>query len=165
MTRVFNLAPFIDRCPIIAQRELTFLALSNHPVIPDGRYVLFEMYCGEPACDCRQAMILVLRTDALRDDEVLAAFTFGWESRDFYRRWLNTVPHGDCAKGDVWAGTHLLPGEPGSAVAEAFLAAFKLFALHPENVERYKRHYHLYRKAHAAAASSRAGRRILPPRE
>ena len=164
MTRVFNLAPFIDRCPIIARRELTFLACANHPIIPDGRYLLFEMYCGEPACDCRQAMILVLRTDALaRENDVLAVMTFGWESSHFYREWLKTVPHGNCAKAEVWAGAHLLPGEPSSRVAEAFLAVFRLFALRPENVERYKSHYRLYRKAHAAAANSRSARRLLPP--
>ena len=149
--KVFNLTPFVDLCPEMAKSEAAYLSCVNHPSIEDGKYLLFEMYCAEPACDCRQVMILVLGdAQAVGQSDVLAAFTFGWESSAFYKKWLRQVPHAPEAETDLWSGAHLLPDTSPSASADAFLAAFRLFIRHPSNVQRYRRHYQLFRHENAA---------------
>src|SRR5688572_14684313 len=100
--RAFQLTPFADRCPAVAQRETALLHCENHPEIPDGTYALLEMYCTVPECDCRQVMVLVLPAGGT--GEVLAAMTYGWEPADFYNRWLDCVPHGLGAKEESWSG-------------------------------------------------------------
>lgn len=140
---------------MVAQRETGLLHCENHPDIPNGIYALFEMYCTEPDCDCRQVLVLVLPTSGSGD--VLAAITFGWEPTDFYHRWLDHVPHGFGAKEEPWSGANMLPGGDCSLHAEAFLRAFRLLVRNRESINRYKRHYRLFRKT--CGASVRRTRR------
>jgi hypothetical protein len=45
---------FRARFPEIAEKETRTITIMNHASIPTGNYGLIEMYCNEPACDCRR---------------------------------------------------------------------------------------------------------------
>ncbi len=68
-----------------------------------GSYLLVENYCADKACDCRKAMINVVK---IGDRPViLGTVGFGWESERYYADWI-----GDKATARMMVGAYLEPG-------------------------------------------------------
>jgi hypothetical protein len=61
------------------------VTLAKNPYLPDGEYAFLEMYCNEPDCDCRKAMIQVIH-----NGKPASIINFGWESDDYYRQWMGS---------------------------------------------------------------------------
>lgn len=128
------------RLPAVAAKETFMVQVLNHPSIPDGTYSFPEMYCDEPACDCRRALIQVWNND--RPGHSLALIGYGWERAAFYRKWYRGQ--------EGWkelVGAHLAVGASQGRHAEEFLAIFLKLLEHRDNVERIRRHYAQFRAA------------------
>src|SRR3990167_8042162 len=78
-------APFHEKFPELARRELRTLISIDDPQLPPGNYLLLEMYCDEPGCDCRRVFLNVFRAESRTFEAVIA---YGWESRKFYAKWM-----------------------------------------------------------------------------
>jgi len=48
-----EILPFYSLCPAIAEPEMRWISIKNHPRLPDGDYGLLDTYCADPNCDCR----------------------------------------------------------------------------------------------------------------
>src|SRR5215211_978244 len=56
--------------------------------IPRGKYPIFEYYCTDDDCDCRQVYLHVMNDATL---ECEAIISFGWEPITFYQQWNHGV--------------------------------------------------------------------------
>lgn len=140
------------RLPEIASKETFVVQILNHPAIPEGIYSFPEMYCNEPDCDCRRALIQVW--DNRKPGHSLALIGYGWEPPAFYRKWF----HGEEGWEEL-VGAELAVGTSQGRHAEDFLAIFRQLLTHPDNAERIRRHYAQFRAAPAARNWSARSRR------
>lgn len=82
--------PFHKFYPDLAARETRNAILNEpHNGLPADTYGFFEMYCDEPGCDCRRVFFTVFSE---RQRKPLAVVAYGWESLDFYARWMKGPP-------------------------------------------------------------------------
>lgn len=135
-------ALFYSRCPDIAERETRTITVVGAPKfgLPAGNYDFLEMYCDEPSCDCRRVFLYVVSSRS-RDAE--AVITYGWESREFYARWMGDD---DPLVMEQLCGPALNHGSPRSALAPAILEMVRQVLLKDAAyVERLKTHYRLFR--------------------
>ena len=108
------------------------------------------MYCEEPGCDCRRVFFTVF-SQRLR--KPLAVIAFGWESADFYARWLNGMP----VDPKLLQGPILDPGSAQSKYAPALLDLIENVVLaDPAYIDRLKRHYRMVREAVSGKCRSSA---------
>jgi hypothetical protein len=106
-----------------------------------GEYGFMEFYCDDPKCDCRRVLIQVVRSDT--GGKVWATINYGWETAEYYARWLGSKEAGREA-----CVASLDPLNPQSEYAPALLRLFNDVAVaDPEYVERLKRHYRMFREA------------------
>jgi hypothetical protein len=134
---------FMQHFPEIAERETrTVTLLQRLPSgLAPGEYSLLEMFCDEPRCDCRRVMFCVFSS---RTKEVEATVAFGWESRDFYVKWMGDD---DPLVIDDLRGPVLNLGSPQSRQAPAILELIETVVLRDRDyIERVKRHYALFRE-------------------
>ena len=107
------------RFPALAARETRSLrVVTAGSPLPPGEYGFIEHYCDDLACDCRRVLIRV--TSAQAPHAVLATINYGWESTDFYTRWM----HGDKEAGREITAASLDPLHPQSRYADHFLDLF-----------------------------------------
>jgi hypothetical protein len=157
---------FHDRFPEIAERETRSIAVLEHDPalrLPVGEYGFLEMFCDEPACDCRRVFFYVV-SSLHRDLEAIVAW--GWETPEFYARWLRDDDPQMIAE---LMGPTLNLGSPQSELAPAILKAVGDVLLNDKAfVRRVKRHYQLFRetvdpsrkpKARRAGSKRRPGSR------
>ena len=57
------MVPFYLVFPEVAKQETRVLHTRNAPHLPDDTYGFVELYCLDPACDCRRVMLHVYRGD------------------------------------------------------------------------------------------------------
>ena len=148
-------APFSERFPDIAARETRSATTAEriHGLPPD-EYGFLELYCDEPGCDCRRVMFFVVSRGRRQPEAVIA---WGWESRDFYARWMHTD---DPEMIRELQGPVLNLGSPQSSHAPALLDLFKNVLLRdPEYVERIKRHYRMFRETIESTSDPRVRRK------
>ena len=133
--------PFQDFYPDLAKREVRTLILpEGDEELPADTYVFFEMYCDEPGCDCRRVFFTVTSE---RHRKRLAVVSYGWESLNFYARWM----HGAPVDPSLLKGPILDPGSPQSKYASALLSLTEHVLLaDPAYIERLQRHYQMVRK-------------------
>jgi len=152
---------FHDRFPIIAEREtrtVTVLRESDFG-LPTGDYGFIEMFCDEPGCDCRRAFFYVVSS---RRRDVEAVIAYGWESREFYARWMRYSDERDIA--DL-QGPVLNLFSPQSKLAPAILELFKKVLLRDRAyVNRVKEHYRIFRAEIDRKGRGRASSRKGEPR-
>lgn len=55
------MTPFYAVYSEVAESETRVLHLCNHRYLPDDSYAFVELYCLDPACDCRRVMLNVYR--------------------------------------------------------------------------------------------------------
>ena len=85
--------PFAERFPELGARETRSVTAIHRPDLPDGEYGFLELYCDEPGCDCRRVMIDVLPPET-GWSKIWATISYGWESLDFYRKWIRLAKTG-----------------------------------------------------------------------
>jgi len=135
---------FHELYPEIAEKETrTITVLQDSDVgLPPGEYGFLEMFCNEPGCDCRRVFLMVM-TPAIKGFAAIVAW--GWEDRDFYRRWMKGPA--DDSDLDELIGPVLNFGSPETYLSEAILdLARKVLLRDTAYVERVKRHYAMFRE-------------------
>src|ERR1700722_2802663 len=133
--------PFVEKFPEMGAKETRFTSVKQRPDLPDGEYGFLEFYCNEPACDCRRVIIQVLRPET-GWGKVWATIGYGWEDLDFYRRWGGA--HSDPVE---MKGPYLDPLNPRSDYSPALLELFRSQIQSTEYVERFQRHYRMFRES------------------
>ena len=119
-----GMSPFWVRFPELAPQETRVLFLPTpQGGLPAGRFGLLELYCDDPACDCRR-VILQVRSET-EPHTILATINYGWESVAFYTKWM----HGDRQAGREIAQASLDPINPQSPLAPDFLRLFQTVVL------------------------------------
>lgn len=146
---------FHEHFPDVAAQEGRSLTLRDDPDIPDGHYALVEMFCDERGCDCRRVLLHVWDLDAPKGRSgSLATISFGWESADFYQRWMGGPMSDDELENLMGPALQWLA--PQSELAPALLRRVVDLALDDEYVARLQRHYAMYRaRIDAPRASTR----------
>lgn len=160
----YGLAPLHTRCPDLAVAETRTFRLRNpEPLLPDDDYGFDEYYCTDPGCDCRRALICVVRRGA--PGQILCAINFGWESEEFYRGKFSFMEPEeiDDAVADVTAGA-LDPHHSRGEGPELLLACFHdMIAGDPDYVARLGRHYAAFRAAESSVPPDEETREEPPP--
>lgn len=104
--------------------------------IPAGCYGLIEFYCHDRTCNCRRVIFQVWAKHL--PGRILATMNFGWESPEFYTRWM----HGDQEAGREISGLTLEHLGEQSSIAQPLLHLVQSTALEdPDYVLRLRRHY------------------------
>jgi hypothetical protein len=127
--------------PEIAANETRTITVLNPKTIPTGQYVLIEMYCNEPACDCRRVFFDVYDVKRRKSMAIVA---YGWESEKFYARWYG---ENDPQTIRDLQGPALNLGSKQSKYAPAFLALIEGILEDSKYVSRLKRHYRIFKDA------------------
>ena len=129
---------FYNKFPEIAEKETRCIIITNKQRgLPNGEYFLVESYCNDPKCDCRRVFI-----NFLHKEEILATVGYGWESLDFYEKWIGEPDMAVDAKGPVLELTG-----PNTKYSETILRLFKEVILKDKQyIERLKRHYDMFKK-------------------
>ena len=140
-------APFHEYCPKDAESETRSIAVVNDPDLPAGDYALLESYCQDPDCDCRRVFLCVRSRR-----RVEAVIAFGWESRNFYARWMGSRDPRDI---DQFKGPCLNLMSPQSDLAPALLRAVQDVLEDASYVASLKRHYAMFKQALRAPAAKR----------
>jgi hypothetical protein len=148
--------PFYEKFPDLAIKETRVLNVLNHPGLPSDEYGLLELYCDEPGCDCRRVMFNIQRPNSPQPDAVVA---FGWESAEFYIKWLDGLP----ADIKELQGPILNLGSYQSRLAPILLQQMTLILQDDKYVERLQRHYAIFR-AEVERGAGTSSRRQLPPK-
>jgi len=131
--------PFMERFPEVGARETRSVTVPPRQDLPEGEYGFVELYCTEPGCDCRRVMINVLRPET-GWTKIWATISYGWESRDFYRKWGGA--HSDPIE---MKGPYLDPLNLQTQHSPALLNLFRFLLQSPDYIERLKRHYQMFR--------------------
>ncbi|KXA89674.1 hypothetical protein AKJ61_02425, partial [candidate division MSBL1 archaeon SCGC-AAA259B11] len=72
-------APFHEKFPRVAEEETRSIIAPSHSKLPKGKYVLVELFCDEPDCDCRRVFFDVFYEEKKKSVAVVA---YGWEDRE-----------------------------------------------------------------------------------
>jgi len=138
-------AMFFQHFPEIAERETrTVTLLQKSSGLAPGDYSLLEMFCDEAGCDCRRVMFHVVSSHTKDVEAVVAVVAYGWESRDFYAKWMHDE---DPDVIDELQGPILNLASPQSKLAPAILELIETVVLRDgAYIERVKRHYALFRE-------------------
>ena len=144
---------FYDLCPEIALNETRSITVFPQNVygLPPGNYGMLELYCNDKNCDCRRVFITVMYSETKSE---VAVITYGWESKEFYAKWLNLgkdidlsdMDPDDLEDVDDIHGIHLNMLSRQSEIAPAVMQMVSEQLLSDEDyVDRLKRHYTLFR--------------------
>jgi hypothetical protein len=131
-----------DLCPDVAEQESRSIIVTPNANLglPAGDYLFAEMFCNEPDCDCRRVFFSVFSPGGHRIEAVI---TWGWEDREFYKRWLGDD---DPSMISEMQGPNLNMTSAQSENAPALLKlAQRVLLVDTAYVERIKRHYQLFR--------------------
>jgi len=126
----------------VAENETrTLTIMREDDVVPKGSYGLIEMYCDDVNCDCRRVFLEVYDWERRKS---MAFIAYGWESREFYRKWLRMDNPTMIRE---MQGPILNDGSPQSKYAPAFLKLVTEVVLSdPAYIERLKRHYQIFKE-------------------
>ena len=145
------MSPFVSRFPELGADETTGLDRRQHEGIPPGEYAFLERYCDEKGCDCRRVLIQVLEKDS--GPKVWASINFGWESTEFYQKWMRSR-----ALAEEASGSCLDPILPQTRYANALLDYFNEFVEDPVYLNRLKHHYSMFKARRERPRSSSPNR-------
>lgn len=133
--------------PDLAVRETRTLTVRGQLDLPDGEYGFLELYCDDPQCDCRRVIFQVVARD--HPGKVFATINYGWESLDFYTRWI----HGNAEAAAGMQGAQLEPFGLQSPYSSALLRyCVELLLADQAYVARLKRHYRMVKDAVSAGS-------------
>jgi len=130
---------FFEVFPAVAQRETRSATTFGREDLPDAEYGFIEMYCVDPKCDCRRAIIKVISHD-LPEVEI-ATLSYGWDTAAFYRDFLRGFSDGRDA-----TGVQLERLSDQSELAEGGRTLFEEMLQDPEYKTRIERHYKMVKE-------------------
>lgn len=137
--------PFYLKFGDVAEKETRCIILSDDSAynLPSGKFFFTESYCNDPSCDCRKAFINVIHKN-----KIIATIGYGWESLDFYEKWMAGDDDLIGELIDDIKGPVLEPTGNYSQYSNEALRLFKDFLLN-DNVfiERLKRHYKMFKSS------------------
>lgn len=144
--------PFLEKCPEVAKEETRQISILNEGgKLPKGRYLLFELFCTDPECDCRRVFLNVRHVES---EQLMAVIAYGWENREYYREWFaGDVPGGESlleerpSMLDELKGPALNTGSPQSKYASALLEEVESVLEDDDYVNRIERHYWMFKDA------------------
>ncbi|HLD05383.1 MAG TPA: hypothetical protein VJG90_06705 [Candidatus Nanoarchaeia archaeon] len=148
-----EMEPFYVRFPKLAEKETRRVIITNEKSgLPLGEYGFMESYCNDPTCDCRRVFINVGY-----EDKILATIGYGWESLEFYEKWMGDAQLAPEVKGPV-----LELGGFQSEYAESLLELFKKVMLKDKVfIERLNKHYKMFKcQKYSQDAKSGLGSRM-----
>lgn len=151
---------FHDYFPEIAERETRTITMfpGSNVGLPAGEYAFLEMFCDEPGCDCRRVFFYVISSVTR---EVEAVVAYGWDSPDFYAKWLKYDD--DLLTVANLKGPILNFGSPQSRLAPAILDLVQDVLLQDNAyVNRIKHHYKLFREKMDRIQNPKKKRRASP---
>lgn len=133
-------APFQEQFPNIAEQETRSLTVTRDTEVPAGTYLLMELYCTEPDCDCRRVF---LDTVSVEENETVAVIAYGWEDREYYEDWFGMdMPQ----MIDELKGPALNLASPQSEYASAMLKTIEEHVLNDDAyVKRIQNHYQMFK--------------------
>ena len=121
-------------------RSITVFDDGSKTGLPAGNYAFCEMFCNEPGCDCRRVFFNVIASFRQGPEAIIA---WGWESRDFYVKWMGFDDPQIIAE---LMGPCLNIGSPQTESAQPLLRLVRDVLLQDKAyVERVKQHYRLFR--------------------
>lgn len=133
-------APFATEFPGIAREETRQITvLDNDGALPQGRYLLMELFCKDPECDCRRVFFNVRYVE---ENQLVAVIAYGWEDMDFYREWLG---YDKPELIDELQGPTLNKASPQTDLAPALLNQVETVLNDEDYVDRIKRHYRMFK--------------------
>ena len=134
---------FYELFPEIAVHETRSITITENFSsigLPPGEYGFLEMYCNEKKCDCRRVFFYVVIP---AKKEPLAVIAYGWESKEFYARWMR---NSDPETIRQLQGPVFNIGSPQSKLAPAIMKVVEDILLQDElYLERIKTHYRMFR--------------------
>ena len=133
-----EMVPFFERFRELAFEEMRSATVRGRKDLPDGEYGFLELYCDDPACDCRRVIIDVVTPTT--GSKIWATINYGWESLEFYERWMRNK---ELARGCHGAVLDML--NPQTKYSSVLLELFKGVLQDQAYVERLKRHYALFK--------------------
>lgn len=137
-------AQFFTQFPELAVVETrTITVLKEGDILPKGEYGMVDLYCTDKKCDCRRVMIQVFKTADLKDPELVAVLSFGWEPKAFYLNWSPSMPEAELA---WFKGPALDPFQPQSPYAKDILEVFKEMLRDEAYRTRFIRHYAMFKQ-------------------
>lgn len=78
--------PFFEEFPEVAKEETRHINVLNEDgKLPKGRYLLIELFCTDPECDCRRVFLNVRHVER---EQLMAVIAYGWEDQQYYREWF-----------------------------------------------------------------------------
>ena len=137
-----NFQAFHDKFPKIAEEESKTIILSeNNPYnLPSGAYLFVEMFCNDRKCDCRRVFFMVFSSN----NDPLAVICWGWETRDFYKKWLGSY---DKEMINDMIGPILNDTSYQSKYAPKILEMYKQLLLNDKDYcESVKQHYKIFKR-------------------
>jgi len=128
---------FHNKFPEIAEKETRCIIITNKQGgLPNGEYFLVESYCNDAKCDCRRVFI-----NFLHEDQILATIGYGWETLEFYKKWMGEPDMAVDMKGPILELTG-----PHTKHSETLLKLFETVILKDSKyIERLKRHYEIFK--------------------
>ncbi len=145
-----KMIPLYKKCPELGDKMLGF-SLKDEEGYPDGDYVLMELFCDNPDCDCRNVYIYIMT--ASPEIKTIARINYGWESREFYEKIFPSEDEAARAN-----GIYLLDGKQ-SELSDAFLKLFRKLVREANFGEKIRKHYKLFKAA--LRKEKERGRKIL----
>ena len=132
---------FHKRVPDIGMSEYRSFTALEIEGLPSAEYGFIEFYCNDSSCDCRRVQLVVIEPEVTK--RFLATISYGWESREFYRKHFTFISEEDSPCEPI-----LEPFGDQSEYSEILLDCCKRFLLSDEAyIERLKKHYGLFKKA------------------
>ena len=149
--------PLDQLLPSVAREETRSMMMMEAGEIVRS-YLITELFCDEPSCDCRRAMFVVL-SDEPGAQQPRATISWGWEPVRFYRDWASFPLSAEDI--EELRGPALARLAPQSEEAEELLAQLRTILADERYADRVVRHYQAFR----ALVEQRGGRRPrLAPR-
>jgi hypothetical protein len=134
---------FYAEFPKIAAAQTRIITiLDDKHELPKGEYGFLVSYCNDKKCDCRRAMISVVRPEQKPGEQPLATLSYGWEPRAFYLKWSPSMKKEEL---DWFRGPAVEPFQPQSQYSEELLFQFRILLQDPVYARRFVRHYALFK--------------------
>lgn len=136
-----EMEPFHIKFRNVAEKETRCVLIQKEDRdLPQGEYFFLESFCNDKDCDCRRAFINIIH-----NDEVLATIGYGWESVDYYRKWLGFEDDDLIKPKDVKGPVLELTGHH-TKHSEKLLELFKDTMLKDQVfIERLEKHYRMFK--------------------
>jgi hypothetical protein len=126
---------FVPAGEIIGSKhQVRSVRIAGSPHLPDGEYAFVDTHCTDPDCDCRKTMIQVFH-----DDRFVSLINYGWESSDYYRRWMGD---GELEALAPMAGASIDITSPDLVSRAGILGLFRAL-LNEQWKARFQLHYRL----------------------